>query len=114
VLEQLRVESLVPPDWPGARANLRHRFESWSAAWVASRQLEGTRGLLLYTLVQVTRSRLTGEGVYEPTEEAIESTRWDLMPRIGVALHGAAADVLAARGVKRAVAGDIVGELATL
>ena len=59
-------ESLVPPDWPGARANLRHRFESWSAAWVASRQLEGTRGLLLYTLVQVTRSRLTGEGVIIP------------------------------------------------
>ncbi|HQA34346.1 MAG TPA: NAD(P)H-hydrate dehydratase [Casimicrobium huifangae] len=35
-------------------------------------------------------------------------------PRIGVALHGAAADALAARGVRRAVAGDIVGELATL
>ena len=34
--------------------------------------------------------------------------------RIGVALHGAAADALAARGVRRAVAGDIVGELATL
>lgn len=34
--------------------------------------------------------------------------------RIGVALHGAAADALAARGVKRAVAGDIIGELATL
>ncbi len=87
VLEQLRVESLVPADWPGAQTNLRHRFEAWSAAWVASRQLEGTRGLLLYTLVQVGRSRLTGEGVYEPTEDIIESTRWALMPRIGVALR---------------------------
>jgi ADP-dependent NAD(P)H-hydrate dehydratase / NAD(P)H-hydrate epimerase len=38
---------------------------------------------------------------------------WDAA-RIGVALHGAAADALAARGVKRAVASDIVAELATL
>ncbi len=34
--------------------------------------------------------------------------------RIGVCMHGAAADALAARGVKRAVAGDIIAELATL
>ncbi len=34
--------------------------------------------------------------------------------RIGVALHGAAADALAARGVKRAVAGDVIAELITL
>lgn len=88
LLEQLRVESLVPESWPGAHANLRHRFETWSAAWVATRQLEGTRGLLLYTLVQVCRSRLMGEGVYAPTEDRIESTRWDLVPRIGVALAG--------------------------
>lgn len=88
LLEQLRVESLVREAWPGVRANLRHRFETWSAAWVATRQLEGTRGLLLYTLAQVCRSRLMGEGVYEPTEDLIESTRWDLGPRIGVALSG--------------------------
>ncbi|MBP5989431.1 MAG: cobalt chelatase [Piscinibacter sp.] len=115
VLEQLRVESLVPPDWPGARANLRHRFESWSAAWVASRQLEGTRGLLLYTLVQVTRSRLTGEGVYEPTEEAIESTRWDLMPRIGVtlrALQRTRGDQAAYAGHALALADTVVAMLA--
>ena len=34
--------------------------------------------------------------------------------RIGVALHGAAADALAARGVRRAVAGDVIAEVATL
>jgi cobaltochelatase CobT len=88
LLEQLRVESLVREDWPGVRANLRHRFETWSAAWVATRQLEGTRGLLLYTLAQICRSRLMGESVYEPTEDLIESTRWDLVPRIGAALSG--------------------------
>jgi hydroxyethylthiazole kinase-like uncharacterized protein yjeF len=34
--------------------------------------------------------------------------------RIGVALHGAAADTLVARNVKRAVAGDVIAELAKL
>ncbi len=34
--------------------------------------------------------------------------------RIGVALHGAAADALAAHGVKRAVASDVIAEIATL
>ena len=34
--------------------------------------------------------------------------------RIGVALHGAAADALAARGVRRAVAGDVIAEIAAL
>ncbi len=34
--------------------------------------------------------------------------------RLGVCMHGAAADALAARGVKRAVAGDVLTELATL
>jgi len=34
--------------------------------------------------------------------------------RIGVAFHGAAADALAARDVKRAVAGDVIAELAKL
>ena len=86
LLEQLRVESLVPPAWPGVRANLRHRFETWSAAWVASRQLEGAHGLLLYTLAQVCRSRLSGEPAVEATEEATEAMRWDLVPRIGAGL----------------------------
>jgi ADP-dependent NAD(P)H-hydrate dehydratase / NAD(P)H-hydrate epimerase len=34
--------------------------------------------------------------------------------RVGVALHGAAADALAERGVTRAVASDVIAELATL
>ena len=113
VLEQLRVESLVPADWPGARANLRHRFETWSAAWVATRQLEGTRGLLLYTLVQVCRSRLMGEAVYEPTEDVIESTRWALLPRIGVALRALqrTRDDQAAYAAHALAVGDIVATM---
>jgi cobaltochelatase CobT len=115
MLEQLRAESLVPGHWPGVRANLRHRFEAWSARWVATRQLEGSRGLLVYTLLQVCRARLMGEPVYEATEDAIESTRWDLLPRIGQDLRGLVHCRLDQAGYARhalALAETVVGMLA--
>ena len=34
--------------------------------------------------------------------------------RLGVCMHGAAADLMRARGVKRAVAGDVIDELRSL
>ena len=86
LLEQQRVESLVPEAWPGARQNLRHRFETWSAAFVASGLTETTRGLLLYALAQSSRTRVTGEPVYEPTEDMIESTRGHLVSAVGAHL----------------------------
>ena len=44
LLEQLRVESLVAQAWPGARHNLRQRFEHWSAAFAASDLIETASG----------------------------------------------------------------------
>jgi cobaltochelatase CobT len=86
LLEQQRVESLVPEAWFGARQNLRHRFEAWSAAFVASGLTENTRGLLLYALAQTSRTRLTGEPVVEATEDMIEGTRGHLVGAIGTHL----------------------------
>ena len=43
------------------------------------------RGLLLYTLVQVCRARVTGDPVAEATEDLMESTRFALAWPIG---HG--------------------------
>jgi cobaltochelatase CobT len=86
LLEQQRVESLVPDAWPGAKRNLRHRFETWSAAFVASGLTETTRGLLLYTLAQTTRTRITGEPVIEATEDLIEGTRGHLVAAVGMHL----------------------------
>lgn len=86
LLEQQRVESLVRGSWPGARQNLRHRFERWSATFVASGLAETTRGLLLYALAQTSRTRITGEPVYEPTEELIEGARGHLVGAIGAHL----------------------------
>jgi cobaltochelatase CobT len=86
LLEQQRVESLVPEAWLGARQNLRHRFEAWSAAFIASGLTENTRGLLLYALAQTSRTRLTGEPVVEATEDMIEGTRGHLVGAIGTHL----------------------------
>jgi cobaltochelatase CobT len=86
LLEQQRAESLVPEAWLGARRNLRHRFEAWSAAFVASGLTENTRGLLLYVLAQTSRTRVTGEPVYEPSEDLIEGTRGHLVCAIGTHL----------------------------
>jgi cobaltochelatase CobT len=88
LLEQFRCEALADPAHDGVRHNLRHRFEAWSAAFHSSGLTDTARGVLLYTLVQMTRARVTGEPVVEATEDFIESTRYALAPAIGVPLAG--------------------------
>ena len=83
LLEQQRVESLVALTWPGARANLRHRFVRWSAAFAASDLIETSSGLLLFALAQTSRTHLTGEPVFEAAEDAIEAPRGTLMQAAG-------------------------------
>lgn len=83
MLEQFRVESLVPPTWPGARRNLTDRFRGWSQEFEASRSAETASGLLLYTIAQVCRARITAEPIAEWTQDLIEQTRFELAPTIG-------------------------------
>ena len=85
-LEQFRVESLVPDAWPGVRANLAHRFEAWSLAFRDAGHLDGARGMLLYTMAQMARMRVTNDPVVEATEDLMEGARFALGPRIGHAL----------------------------
>lgn len=92
LLEQLRAESLVPSAMPGVAHNLRHRFERWALAFHAAAGTEGARGLLLYTVAQVCRSRLSGEPVLEATEDLIEGTRAGMVPHLGHALAGLRAE----------------------
>ncbi|MCU0969133.1 MAG: cobalt chelatase, partial [Rubrivivax sp.] len=84
LFEQFRCESLAA--LPGMRANLRHRHESWSAAFHRSRLTESAAGLALYTVAQVVRSRVSGEPVVEATEDLMEGERARLVPAIGVEL----------------------------
>lgn len=88
LLEQCRVEAMADPQTPGIVANLRHRFEAWSAEFHHSRLTETSRGMLLYTVAQVGRAWVTGQRVVEETEDLIESTRIALSPLIGTALAG--------------------------
>jgi len=83
LLEQLRCEALPPAGMPGVAHNLRHRFEQWSLAFHHSRLTESTRGLLLYTVAQMCRARVTGEPVLEETEDLLESTRAAIGPLLG-------------------------------
>ena len=88
LLEQIRVESLAPVGLAGVAHNLRHRFEQWSRAFHRSRLTDSTRGILLYTVAQVCRARLTGEPVLDETEDLMEATRAALAPTMGSDLAG--------------------------
>ncbi|MGI9025596.1 MAG: cobaltochelatase CobT-related protein [Burkholderiaceae bacterium] len=88
LLEQIRVEALVSSAMPGVVHNLRHRFEAWSLAFHRSGLTETVRGILLYTVAQMCRSRVTGETVIEETEDLLETTRGKLAPMIGHDLVG--------------------------
>ncbi|PXY36241.1 cobaltochelatase CobT-related protein [Prauserella flavalba] len=88
LLEQFRAEAHVPATWPGARRNLRERFERWSLAYHHDGHTESARGLLLYTVTQVCRARITGEPVLAETEDLIEPTRAAIAPALGADLAG--------------------------
>ena len=86
VLEQYRVEALVFASWPGVRSNLAARFTAWSHAFVRARLHESAQGLLLLTVAQIGRARVTGDAVDEALEDMLEATRFGLAPHIGHAL----------------------------
>ncbi len=88
MMEQFRVEALAPSDMPGMVANLRHRFEAWSMAFYNSGLTETSKGILLYTVAQITRSRVTAQPVTEATEDAIEATRMSIVRSLGHGLAG--------------------------
>lgn len=83
--EQLRCESMVPESLIGTRHNMDHAFRRWC------RQQELTNtagGLLLFTVLQVVRSRLITPIHDELIEDQIESTRANISPIIGAAVKG--------------------------
>jgi len=88
MLEQFRVESLAPSDMPGVIHNLRHRFEAWSMAFFNSGMTETSKGILLFTVAQITRSRVTAQPVVDATEDAIEATRMGIVQALGSDLAG--------------------------
>jgi cobaltochelatase CobT len=88
LFEQFRCEALAGDEWPGARRNLRHRFEAWLRALHHGGTTETAGGLLVFTVAQIARARLTGEPALEETEDLMEATRAGIVPEIGGALAG--------------------------
>ena len=88
LLEQFRCEALVPVGMEGVRRNLCHRFEAWSLAFHHGGGTDSARGLLMYTVAQTCRARVTGEPVVSATEDLLEATRAGISPLIGRALAG--------------------------
>ena len=88
LLEQIRAEALVPPGMPGVASNLRHRYEAWSRSFHHSGLTDTARGLLLYTVAQICRARVTYDPVLDETEDSREATRAALSPLMGHALAG--------------------------
>lgn len=85
MLEQLRCESLVPDELVGSRRNIEAAFR----VWCRGEQLSNTAiGLLIFTVMQMVRSRLIAPIHDELVEDQIESTRAMISPIIGVALKG--------------------------
>ncbi|MDI9332548.1 MAG: cobalt chelatase [Alphaproteobacteria bacterium] len=88
MMEQFRVEALAPADMTGMVHNLRHRFEAWAMDFYNSGLTETSKGMLLYTVAQITRSRVTAQPVTEATEDAIEATRMSIVRSLGHGLAG--------------------------
>lgn len=88
LLEQFRVEAGVPDSMPGVVANLRHRFEEWTREFLVSGLADTARGLLICTVAQICRARITAEPVVGETEDLIEATRAAIAPVLGHDLAG--------------------------
>ena len=88
LLEQCRVEALAPAAMPGLARNLQHRFEQWSLSFCRAGLADSAKGILLYTVAQIGRSRVSGQPVVEATQDLIEATRMAVAPLLGHALAG--------------------------
>ncbi len=88
MLEQFRVEALASPMHPGVVRNLRRRHVAWCLEFYHSGLTETSRGILIYTVAQICRSRVTREPVVEETEDLLETTRGSIVPLLGSDLAG--------------------------
>ena len=86
LLEQLRVETLVEATHPGIRSNLYRRFRDWSLRFYQDGHADSDLGLLIYTIAQITWSRLSGYPTLEQTDDLIEITRGRITTVIGAEL----------------------------
>lgn len=85
--EQVRIESQVPSYLKGVTNSIQFNFAYWSDQYHQNGFTESRIGMLLFTLMQVIHTRLTGVPVSEPIAETIESTRAGIVPTFGHSLR---------------------------
>ena len=85
ILEQFRCESLARQT--GVRANLSRRHTQWCSEYLRSRLHETHLGMLLYTVILVTRSVLIGEAIGATDSDLIEESRFELSTELGPSLQ---------------------------
>ncbi len=88
MLEQMRVESLCPDSWPGARRNIQGCFQAWLNQFHESGLIEGHVGLLLLSVLASSWSRLSGQPLPEKMQDSLEATRAGLAEVLGPSLIG--------------------------
>jgi cobaltochelatase CobT len=116
-LEQLRVESLVPEQWPGMRANLNSQFEDWMQQVIDSGLAESDAGMLILTVATMVWTRLNSQPIPDKIGDWIESTRANLGPVLGdwlYQLRKAQANQKAYAPVNQAIAVWVAKALAEL
>ena len=70
-------------DWPACATTCATASTHGRCAFHRSRLTDSARGILLYTVAQVCRARVSGEPVLEDTEDLMEATRAALAPPSG-------------------------------
>ena len=83
ILEQLRCESLLKDRYKGIKKNIDSAFDQWCRQSRGNGLTENEIGLLIYSVTQIVRSRLTNQIQDEEVEGLIESVRFRLAPVIG-------------------------------
>ena len=86
VLEQVRVECLVPDSLSGMRQNIQYAFDLWCLESRGSGLIENEVGLLLFSITHIVRSRLRNQALEDEIGDIVESTRFRLAPIVGVQL----------------------------
>lgn len=115
ILEQFRCESLARQT--GVRANLSQRQAHWRSEYVRSRLHETQLGMLLYTVILVTRSVLTREAIGPVDSDLIEESRIELSSELGpflIPLRDVRHDQRAFAEVARELAHTLAGRIAAV
>ncbi|MEZ9525405.1 cobaltochelatase CobT-related protein [Enterovibrio norvegicus] len=89
LLEQYRTEAVFGATSPiGVQRNIRYRFDAWCALSTCSGLTESRLGILLFTVIQMVRTRLFTTPIDDDFEDMIEATRAGIAPLIGESLAG--------------------------